>query len=278
MKNATIILLCILFIFAPAVAWSAPIDATSAGVEVLSPEKITLHNLFNLRESAYVYGVFRWSPFLNIWYPIGYGQENPTFRTQEYWPMDQGNTWTYQMSSGGSFTLTVDGAEDVCGQPSLRLLDTGGTVTYWINDDTGVSLTRYVNADGTYIEYCPAMKIALPQLYLGSHSLDAFFDALYRTPWGEVFASFNGWSQFTVKGMEDVTVPAGTFPNCMRATFNYSYNNPADNSFGMRTEEVWHAQGVGFVKRVKTEVYGWDGMVFFSDARVDSLVNYSVTQ
>ena len=277
MKTTTAALLCILFLFAPAASWGAQIDASDAGTEVLSPNTVKFHNLYHPGSSTHLYGVFRWSPWLNIWYPTEFGQEEPIFRASEFWPVAEGNSWTYANSYGGTFTLTVSGTEDICGQPSLRLLDSGGTTTYWISDDTGFWMTRYVNADGTYTDYCPAMKIAPATAYLGSQSLHPFFDAPSRLPTGEVYGISDGWSQFVVKGLETVTVPAGTYENCVRATFNYSYTNTADNSFGVRTEETWHAPGIGFVKRVKMEAYGWDGMIFYSSSDVHSLVSYTVS-
>jgi hypothetical protein len=277
MKTATAALLCILIILAPAISWAISIDASNAGVEVVAPDKVIFHNLYKASDSTYLYGVFRWSPFLNIWYPVEAGPEEPTFRTYDYWPMAQGNSWTYSTSNWGTYTLTIDGTEDVCGRPSLRLLDTGGTVTYWINDETGLSMTRYVDTDTTYADYCPAMKMAPAQVYPGSQSLNSF-DATYYSPGGIPYSTLKGWSSFVVKGLEDVSVPAGTFLNCMRATWNYSYTNLSDGSFGMRTEETWHAPGVGIVKRVKSEMYGWGGMVFFSDNRIDLLVSYTVSE
>jgi hypothetical protein len=280
MKTATTALLCILIIFAPAASWAISIDASNAGVEVTAPNEVIFHNLLKNADGTYLYGVFRWSPLLNIWYPIEAGPEEPTFKTYHYWPMAQGNSWTYTMAYqgipyGGTYTLTVDGTADICGQPSLVLLDTGGTVTYWINDETGVWMTRYMNPDGTYTDYCPAMKIAPAQIYPGSQSFNPS-DGTFYLPGGS--GTLRGWSIFVVKGLEDVTVPAGTFPNCLRATFNYSYTNLSDGSFGVRTEETWHAAGVGIVKRVNAETYGWDGMIFFSKNRVDSLISYTVSE
>jgi len=45
MKAATTALLCILIIFAPAASWAISIDATNAGVEVVAPNEVILHNL-----------------------------------------------------------------------------------------------------------------------------------------------------------------------------------------------------------------------------------------
>lgn len=55
------------------------------------------------------------------------------------------------------------------------------------------------------------------------------------------------------------------------------YVNP-DGSCAVRTEETWYAQGVGFVRRVKTAAYGVGGTIFSSDIKSYDLESYSIPQ
>jgi hypothetical protein len=55
---------------------------------------------------------------------------------------------------------------------------------------------------------------------------------------GEPCGKFNGNGRYLVNGaLEDVTVPAGSFPNCLRLTREYFFENRINKGFGSITEE-----------------------------------------
>lgn len=275
-KSTLVVVFCLFLMAAPALAVAGvpmSVDGSSGGVEVTAPDEFIFHNLFF--GSTYNYGVFKWHPKKQVWYPTDYALEEPTFNTQEYYPLDEGDSWTYQASDGGTLVLTVTGTEEICGQQSIRLDSSSGAVTYWINDETGAWMTRYVNPTTDYTDFCPPMKIAPPQLYLGTQSLHAFYDAAYLYPPGIPLGTIDGWSHYVVKGLEDVTVPAGTFTDCVRATFVFSYTEPDQGQYAVRTEEAWYAQGIGVVKRIETAVYCQGGYIFNSYADSFELVSSS---
>ena len=186
-----------------------------------------------------------------------------------------GRSWTYVLSTGGTYTLAVTGTEEICGQICFRQDSSDGGISYWINDETGVWTTRMVNPDGSYTDFCPPMKMSPPQLYLGTQSLHAFYDAPYFYAPGVPAGTLDGWSSFVVKGIEDVTVPAGTFLDCGRNTFVFSYTS-SDGRYAVRTEETWHAQGIGVVKRVQVSAYGMGGYIYHSDIQCYDLVSYTL--
>jgi hypothetical protein len=261
-KSTLIVVLCLFLLAVPASAFAVSIDTSAGGAEFIEPGTMIIHNV--LIGTEYYYLTFKWGPLLNIWYPVEYGAEEPTFTTQEYYPMEPGDSWTYLSSGGGTLTLTITGTEEICGVPCIRQDSTSGAVTYWINDETGVWMTRYVNPTTDYTDFCPPMKIAPPQLYPGSQSLNAFYDAAYLYPPGIPLGTLDGWSNFVAKAVEDITVPAGTFTECLRSTFIFSYTEPDQNQYAVRTEEAWYAQGVGIVKRIESGVYCQGGYIFNS--------------
>lgn len=268
--------ICLVLLLGAGVALAGvpmPVDGSSGGVEVTAPDEFIFHNLFF--GSTYNYGVFKWDPRKHVWYPTYYGLEDPTFNTQEYYPFDVGRSWTYSLSSGGSNTLTITGTEEICGQTCFRQDSSGGGVSYWINDEAGVSMTKMVNADGSYTDFCPPLKLSPPQLYLGMLSLHPFYDAPYFYAPGVPAGTLDGWSHFVCKGLEDVTVPAGIFPDCIRNTFIFSYT-ATDGSYAVRTEETWHAQGIGVVKRVQVAAYGIGGYIYHSEASSYDLTSYTL--
>ncbi|GAB4345032.1 MAG: hypothetical protein Kow0099_24940 [Candidatus Abyssubacteria bacterium] len=275
--KATTVLAIVLFCLLPFSPFvhAVPLDVSSGGVEISGPAEITVHN--GLIGSNYYSGVFNWNPRLNVWIPTGYGSELFTFRASEYYPLDQGRSWTYTLSSGGTLTLAVNGTDQICDLPCIRLEASDGSVTNWISDDTGIWMTRYANPDGSRTLWCPPMKVTPPQLYLGTQSLYPFTDAPFGME-GYQFGSHDGWSSFVVKGIEDLTVPAGVFTDCLRATFVYNYTDTWSGMVGLRTEEIWFAQGVGMVKRIKTEVAALDSGIFGSAIEIYLLQSYSVPE
>jgi hypothetical protein len=210
-----------------------------------------------------------------MWYLTDYALEEPTFSAQVYYPLEEGSSWTYATSDGGQHTMTVAGTEEICGETCIRLSSSDGTVTFWINDETGIWMSRYVNPDGTYTDFCPPIKIAPPQLYLGTQSLYPFYDQTYFYPPNIPIGTLDGWSHFVAKGLEEVTVPAGTFADCIRATYIFSYTS-TDGSYAVRTEETWYAEGVGIVKRVQTAAYGLGGYIFYTVAKSYDLQSYAL--
>ncbi|RJP17280.1 MAG: hypothetical protein C4520_16975 [Candidatus Abyssobacteria bacterium SURF_5] len=248
------------------------IDITDSGMEVTGPDTMVLHNVSAV--TGYYSVDFLWNAKKNAWVATGAKLED--FSSRDYFPLTDGSTWTYASSIGMPLTLTVSGIDYVCGEPCVRLLDSSGGETYWISDDTGISMTKYVFPDGIFNAWCPPMKISPAHLYIGSQSLNPFYDAVIGTWWG-VFGTIDGWSEFSVKGLEDVTVPAGTFTDCFRATFNMSYTG-SDGAQGIRTEDAWYAKGVGIVKRMTTDISAYGLSVYKASAGVYELQSYWIAE
>lgn len=265
---------CLLVLLAPAPAPCVSVDVSDGGMEVAGPQTIIMHNV--LVGSAYYYVAFQWLPVLNVWRPVTYGVEDSSVRAADYYPLDQGDTWTYLRSSGGTLTLTVNGTGKICGRTCIRLEADDGSATYWISDESGIFMTRYIFTDGSYLTWCPPMKITPAQLYLGAQSLSSFTDAPLRLPSGVQVGSQSGWTSFAVKGIEDVTVPAGTFTDCFRSMSTRTGTDTWTGVAGVRVEEGWYAYGVGIVKWINGEVAALGGAILQSACQVYTLQSYSV--
>lgn len=260
----------------PSPAFSASVDMSNGGVEVADPSTIILHNA--LVGPAYYSVTFQWHPLFNVWYVTDYGPENPTFSARQYFPLMNGSSWTYVRSSGGTLTLTTNGTEWICGRPCIRLSASDGGATFWISDETGVWMTRYANPDGSATTYCPPMKISPAQMYLGTQELSPFEGNIFGDDGDIPFGRLYGWSTFTVKGMEDVTVPAGTFSDCFRATFVYSFTDTWIGTEGVRTDEAWYARGIGIVRRIVTDIRSSGGTILSSSAETYQLQSFAIPE
>jgi hypothetical protein len=175
-------------------------------------------------------------------------------------------------------TLTVNGTDLVCGLESKRLEVSDGSYSNWINGAEGLFMTRIANPDGSNTTFCPPMKMVPAQMYLGMKELNSFQDAIFADSGGSPFGSHDGWSSFTVKGLEDVSVPAGTFTDCLRATFVYSFTETWSGAYGFRTEEAWYARGVGIVKRVSTDIVCSGGTIVALNAETFRLESFAVAE
>ncbi len=155
----------------------------------------------------------------------------------------------------------VAGTEQVCGLTCIRLNASNGGWTNWIQDETGTHMVVYGNPDGTRTTWCPPMKIAPPQMYIGTQSLDSFTNAPFSDSFGHQYANYSGCASFVVKGLEAVTVPAGAFPQCLRATFVHNYTDSWSGMTGVVMEDAWYARGIGIVKRIRMETAEWGGTI-----------------
>jgi hypothetical protein len=274
MKRVTsqFIITIILIGFSAGLAGAVPINMSDSGMEVIGPSKIILHNVS--AASGFYSVTFQWNAGANIWSPTSYKAEFPSFDAQKYFPLTQGSAWTYTSSAGGTLTVTINGTETVCGVPTVRMEASDGSRICWISDDSGIYMAKYDFPEGYYNSWCPPMKVSPGQNYLGTNILVPFYDAEIGTAFG-VFATMDGWAQFALKGIEDVTVPAGTFRNCFRATLIFSFT-VSDGSFGVRTEEAWYARGVGFVKRLNATTSSFGGAISENSAELFELQSYYI--
>jgi len=255
-------------------AGAAQIDITNGGMEITGPTTMRLHNV--LANPGYHYVDFEWNSKKNLWVAVAYGLEETSFTVSDYFPLLQGSTWTYQTSGGAPMTLTVDGTETICGIDSIRLDSSEGSHTYWISDETGISMTRYVFPDGSYNEWCTPLKMSPAQSYLGAQSLEPMTGVI-GSPYGP-FGTLTGWTQFVVKSVEDVTVPAGTFSNCYRTTFTLTYTESSSGGNGIRIEETWFAKDVGMVKRINVETFVVGGFVYNNSAETFRLESFAISE
>lgn len=172
-----------------------------------------------------------------------------------YYPIVDGATWTYTITTDGSvttathtmdvvddgsFTLTVRDGDSVftldgtCGDDGVILLDVPGvSATY--SDSEGGSTLSTTNDDGVTVP---------DDVQVGDDWSQT--TSVVGSSGGEVTLSATITTSYKALGYEIVTVPAGTF-NALKVEQTGSLTiqgSPAFDTHGF----IWYAQGVGVVK------------------------------
>lgn len=190
--------------------------------------------------------------------------------TQNYYPDDLGNTWTLHSTDGiDERVVTIEGPETI-GAESLNVISDG---TYPVSNPAsnnpnkffikttpnGVLIFRAIATvailGAITIDYSPPQTFLPVPIELGSE----------WTVSGEATASLLG---LTIKikatniakviAIEDVTVPAGTFQDCLEIEQQLQTQlSPALTTLPSTSSTMWLAPDIGLVKATNS-----DGVVF----------------
>lgn len=153
---------------------------------------------------------------LTVWLLLAMeGAASETIPSAEYFPLSDGNSWTYLTSNpSGTFseTMTVlPGTTIINGVATKKLLDSDGSFNYWTSDTSGIKL------HAMYLpEPPPALVTFIPPMVLSSGTMnisqteDSSGLALFEFDDGDIFWA-NYLATSTAEAMESVTVPAGSY-------------------------------------------------------------------
>lgn len=130
-----------------------------------------------------------------------------------YFPMHAGDKWFYASSEGGTITHSVSpDPETVNGVATIRF-NYGGNYDCYTMDDTGWWQHKISESSGLTTTLEPPQQIFLNNVAAGAHfTSHGQGPAIY---FGMPF-SHEGEMQVSALGFEDVSVPGGTFPNCLK--------------------------------------------------------------
>ncbi len=160
----------------------------------------------------------------------------------EYYPLQDGNTWTYQFRSfqpDGQIRYSLK-TQTVAGEMELE----DGTVAKKLLDQRGWYYVLTVEPD-RYLHYGEHEDKGL----ILNDPPFTFFDTrfAYGKPYSFAHLISDGsarGSEVVLDGFESIRVPAGEFKNCLKSTFKYI--NPNGSTFSSIT---YLAKGVGVVRK-----------------------------
>ena len=174
------------------------------------------------------------------------------FRISEYFPLGQGDTWTFREGDNELTKKTVSGTQKINGVDAVKMIDEDGDYQLWTNSN---GLEWYKEYDADDIPVCgweqllfsPPIHASDPIVSVGSSY--ASNTSLASTDCTGRASTASLSYEFTIEGIEDVTVPAGIFNDCLKIKGVIAVNGST------QTQEitVWLAEGLGQVKTMSIE-------------------------
>lgn len=203
---------------------------------------------------------------------------SPKVVSQNYFPLGQGDVWAYSLNIGTccavTYTETVTGHTIWEGQDSIEVDNSGGscsvgscsTVTdsfkqYYINEGGTVEFIGSQSTDETNV-FSPSEEFLKASINVGDTWGNTFTVSSYGTT-GTLITQYAMTVTITAVSLtETVSVPAGTFSNCLRVHKKFIWwLNPIEET----DMDVWYAPSVGRIMLVE-------------ETEVIELLNYSISE
>ena len=183
--------------------------------------------------------------------------------------LNQGDWWeglyTYSVVGGpndgesGSYSqkLVINGTELVNGVETIKreVLVNESVVSYYCValDSEGFKLYKqYLPATGFYYIYDPSFLVSPATFKVGGVSQSSFSILVYTIDTDTHVDTANGSGTVSFESVEDVTVPFGTFEDCLKISTSSSSQSPTSGIATEFEDTSWYAQKVGRVKQETT--------------------------
>lgn len=171
----------------------------------------------------------------------------------DYFPLDQGFTWTYEITSNGSTyeeVNTIDGTEEVGGVTTTKMVDDDGSYTCYAIDSQGLRLYKG-GRQGYYMIFDPPQLFFPAEVIVGKSFTQVSNYTLYMNDTADSSGTveINGM----LETVEDVSVPAGNFSGCLKIQYTVKQYDGGIPGYTETDTTIWLAPDVGIVKRERTQ-------------------------
>jgi hypothetical protein len=157
------------------------------------------------------------------------------YHITDYWPTGQGDTWNYEDDGHTASSVTVSGTITLGGQVYSVFSSSYGEAEFYRTAAAGLYLGGADTADG--------LMVATPPFIFPNDLQPCETRAQTSSVTADGVPVGNMDFSVTFAGVETMTVPAGTFENCLRLDIVMA--PPGDSG---EAYSVWIAKGVGKVK------------------------------
>lgn len=170
----------------------------------------------------------------------------------EYYPLNEGNNWTYSQTKDGNnyeMVINVSGKEMVGEVECTKIgdlvvaVDSGGIKKY------KTTYSPYGPTDSSSTFYEPAMMM-FPNIEVGE-TREYLLNSRTEDAHGVTTVSEEGTLEISLDSIEDVEVQAGKFTGCLKFSSDYIWKEKDNSTAGSHGEDkctTWLAPGVGEVK------------------------------
>jgi len=183
-----------------------------------------------------------------------------SYNPEDYFPLQQGNEWTYAFTLNGntlpSLEVFIDGTDLVNGVETIKYNMSSPVPNeydyfcYTIDSEGLKQHKWYWATFGTYSIF-DSPRIEIPSNFKwGEVHEESLSYTTYNIDDNSLVGTFTGSETVTFESIEDVTVPAGTFNNCLKVSIALAATL-GDWTQGF-DEILWLAHGVGMVKHHTT--------------------------
>ncbi len=178
-----------------------------------------------------------------------------TYDIRDYFPLDQGDTWVYEVREGGKaagkpLKVQIKGTKKLNGRQYVVCEQSNGVVDYYLHTDKGV---QSIGGKGKSQIGLVKWTLKEPLIYPAACEVGTTYKQEIQGHSGPKLPllftriSLNMKVEYTLEKVEDCHVPAGTFRDCLRVKMVVDCGKIA----GHRSHTVktsWLAEGLGTVK------------------------------
>ena len=203
------------------------------------------------------------------------------YDTAEYFPLGQGDTWTFHEIEHDGNTVEEDtetyaimGTEKISGKFAAKKVELDDGNYELITNTNGIQFYKDYETDTedggvieeTFDTYSPPIMYVPPRLSVGTrHSFKSTL--IHKSSTGvNVTAKITG--EMVVEGMEDITVAAGTFQDCLKIKLTRHVIVSKLQYEGHTEVTMWLAKGVGTLKEMSSDTE-FTGGVFEGESSQD---------
>lgn len=197
--------------------------------------------------------------------------DGTTFTISEYFPLGQGDTWTYREEDDELTVKTISGTENINGVDAAKIMDEDGDYYLWTNSN---GLVWHKEYDADDVPGCGWQQLIFnPPIIASGAVVSVGSTYSSNTILGETDCAGGSATAsisyvFNVEGIDSVTVPAGTFNNCLRIKGILTVNG----STATNEMTIWLAKGVGEVKSISVSKQNGVAVATWTDELVSAVV------
>jgi hypothetical protein len=204
------------------------------------------------------------------------------YTTSEYYPLNQEDTWTtksIRQEEGNTqeeiITQYISGTEKIKAVFAVKRMEGDAGSYDLITNSNGIQFYKsYTISDGESTDlYSPAVMYAPPRISVGKRH--SFKSTITHKESSGLKLTEKLTGEMVVEGIEDVTVPAGTFEDCFRIRMTRNLIVPKVNYSGYSQYTLWLAKGVGRIKEVGI-ITGNAGGDISTEEYTDELISATV--